>query len=93
MRSIKSLSDWFHNFPVGPKLPISCSGPSMVTSPDGQGVILLGCYPPSEQSSLMFQLRKNNNGILSWNEMPQKLKYPRTFSVAMLLPDYLVQCT
>ena len=65
----------------------------MVTSPDGQGVILLGCYPPSEQSSLMFQLRKNNNGFLSWNEMPQKLKYPRTFSVAMLLPDYLVQCT
>ena len=62
----------------------------MVTSPDGQGVILLGCYPNRES---LYELRKNNDGILAWTKLPQKLKYPRESTLAMLIPDEMVLCT
>ena len=42
----------------------------MVTNPDGDEVILLGCY---ENQDTLYEL-KNLDGILTWKEMPQKLK-------------------
>ena len=69
-------------------MPTTCRFPSMVTNPDGDGVILLGCY---ENQDTLYEL-KNLDGILTWKEMPQKLKYPRHSTVAMLIPDDLANC-
>ena len=55
---------------------------------DGRGVILLGCYVTQDT---LYEL-KNVDGILTWREMPQKLKYPRHSTVAMLIPDDLANC-
>ena len=60
----------------------------MVTSPNGQGVILLGCE--SDPKSL-YEFTKIN-GELIWRKMVQELKYPRSYSLAMLVPDDLVTC-
>ena len=74
---------------VGPKLLEPCSGSSMITSPFGEGVILLGCR---EHKEAFYELN-NSNGILSWRKMKQQLKYPRSDTVAMLVPDELVSCS
>ena len=61
----------------------------MITSPNGQGVILLGCE--SDPKSL-YELTKTNGGELIWRKMVQELKYPRSYTLAMLVPDDLVTC-
>ena len=76
-------------FIVGPQLPNRCGYPSMVTTPDGQGVILLGCAQSRES---IFQLTKKNNGQFSWNILPQKIQNPRYGSIAMLIPDEFTNC-
>ena len=60
----------------------------MITSPDGHGIILLGCY---ESMDKIYELR-NIDGDLQWNILPQKLKHPRTNTVTMLIPDDLTNC-
>ena len=60
----------------------------MITSPDGNGVILLGC---SASRDIIYELRIFN-GDLEWIEISQKLKYPREHTVPMLIPDYLTNC-
>ena len=75
-------------FVSGPKLPINCIFGSMITSPDGNGVILLGC---SASRDTIYEL-KNVNGGFEWIEKFQKLKYPREHTVPMLIPDYLTNC-
>ena len=66
----------------------SCISPSLVPSPNGEGVILLGCENNPRD---MFEL-KNKNGVLAWMKMTQKLEYPRSHTNAMLIPDTLVNC-
>ena len=74
---------------LGPKLPHKCAYPTMVTSPNGNGIILLGCY---EKRDAIYEL-SNTNGTFQWLEMTQKLQYPRTETVAMLIPDDLTNCS
>ena len=59
-----------------------------MTSPNGDGVILLGC---NEHRESFFELT-SKNGHLEWSKMQQNLKYQRYSSVAMLVPDDLVTC-
>ena len=74
---------------LGPELPDPCGYPSMVTSPDGQGVILLGC---AQSRETLFELTRKKNGQFSWNILPQKIQNPRYGSIAMLVPDELTNC-
>ena len=61
----------------------------MVTSPNEQGVILIGC---DEQNKSIYELI-NNDGILSWKKMSQKLKYPnKSRPTVFFIPDDLVTC-
>ena len=57
---------WSDNWEYGPDLIEPCWYSSMVTSPDGQGVILLGCYPNRES---LYELRKNDE--LKFKGRPQ----------------------
>ena len=61
----------------------------MVTSPNEQGVILIGC---GEQNKSIYELI-NNDGILSWKKMSQKLEYPnKSRPTVFFIPDDLVTC-
>ena len=62
----------------------------MVTSPDGQGIILVGC---SESNEAIYELKNNETGNLEWKLMTQKLQHPRSVTVAMLIPDELTNCS
>ena len=64
----------------------------MVTSPDGQGVILLGCYDDFGNISEVIYELKAMNDILTWEKMAQKMSRPKSRSVAMLVPDEITDC-
>ena len=64
----------------------------MITSPNGEGVILVGCFDMNNYSPNIYELI-HENGNLIWKIKPQKLKYPRTLTVSMLIPDEITTCT
>ena len=74
-------------------MPANCSfsGPSsMITAPNGDGIILIGCDTNKEK---IYKMSWNTNGeFLEWTTMKQTLKYPRELSVAMLIPYELTNC-
>ena len=67
-----------------------CRASNLVTSPDGTGVILLGCA--DDNSGNIYELREFD-GKLAWQEMSQKLKFPRSSAVAFAVPDNFANCT
>ena len=74
--------------PKGPELMDKCQYGKMVTSPSGQGAILVGC---NENPESLYELR-NISGQLEWRKMKQTLQYPRYFTIAITIPDNLVNC-
>ena len=74
----------------GPDLPDECTWGSMVTSPTGDGVILLGCY---ENRDAIYKMAPDSNGAFVWTKMKQKLKYPRTYQpIVAPIDDEQVTC-
>ena len=64
----------------------------MVSSPYGDGVILVGCL---EHSNALYRSIVNNDGIemtLEWRTMQITLQYLRDSTVAILIPDELTNC-
>ena len=61
----------------------------MVRSSNGREAILVGCEINPEK---IFKLRWNNEFSLEWVLMKQELKYPKTGTIAMLIPDELTNC-
>ena len=51
-------------------------------------ILILGCEGHPED---IYEL-VNTDGALSWKKMSQKLLYPRSHTISMLLPDNLVNC-
>jgi hypothetical protein len=68
-------------------------GASLLPSPDGQGVIVIGGYSDGDgvQSS-MYKLICDQLEC-KWSEMEQQLQIARRYFVAMLIPDALTNCT
>ena len=56
----------------------------MVSSSNSREAFLVGC---AENPEKIYKLRWNNGETLEWVLMKQKLKYPRSNAVAMLIPD------
>ena len=61
----------------------------MVSSSNGQEAILVGC---AENPEKIYKLRWCNATNLEWVLMWQKLKYPRSNAVAILIPYALTHC-
>ena len=76
-------------FITGPKLPQNCIDGSMVSSSNGKETILVGC---KENPEKIYRLKWSNETILEWILMWQKLKYPRSNGVAILIPDAQTHC-
>ena len=64
----------------------------MVTSPNGQGVVLIGCTDKNKSSRNNIYQLIQKMGKLQWKQMNQTLKYPRYKAVSMLIPDELATC-
>ena len=56
---------------------------------DGKTVYLLGCF---ENPESIYELHSNENGMLAWKKTEQELKYPRSNTIAMSVPDEFVIC-
>ena len=61
----------------------------MVSSSNGQEAILVGCRENPEK---IYKLKWSIQANLEWVLMKQKLKYPRSNAVAMLISDALTHC-
>ena len=62
----------------------------MITSPSGDGVILLGCEDYKEN---IYQMAADSNGDFVWSRMKQTLKYPRTYRpIISYIDDDLTNC-
>ena len=91
LNTVEILDDESTSWRIGPPLPISVFGFSMVEDQRG-GVISLGGYLSGAQpTNLMYRLR--NSESTSWELMPHKLASPRAFFTAIMIPDFKVNCT
>ena len=71
-------------FYLGPDLFDPCSFGSLVSSPNGEWIALLGCI---ENPSKIYKLEGE-----AWTEYPQVLNYPKFFGLAFPISDDLVNC-
>ena len=61
----------------------------MATLPSGNEAVLVGCFydnPGPDLSDKIYKLTWQG-GNLKWELLPQKMKHPRTSTVAMFIPD------
>ena len=88
---------------IGPELPgpYKRYGSTMITSPTGKGVILIGGEfqhkPDKEGRVRMMQKKLHSNELielsgdsidsLKWTDLDQKLVYPRKDHVSFLIPN------
>ena len=77
----------------GPNLPYTVGKSQMVTSPDGNGIILIGGQHDYHTTAKILELRRDTNGwASSWTTMKQKLKYARNQHVAIPIPNEFTMC-
>ena len=69
----------------GPKLPFAISNASMVTSPNQNGVIIIGGISENISNPLksLFELHFDHEGKMAWTKLDQELNYPRAFHVSI----------
>ena len=72
-------------FISGPKLPFELSRSTMVTSPSGKGVVVIGGYNKNGYKDALLELK----GISSkeWVPLKQTLQHVRENHVAIPIPD------
>ena len=72
-------------------MPKACSSHAHVKTPNGDGIILVGCALGSHTKDL-FKLEWKDETTLEWSTMTQKLKYSRYENAAMYVPNNMVNC-
>ncbi len=78
----------------GPKLPGALQGPSMVPSPSGNGVVIIGGKQDSyfNEVGTLLELQISEDSSMTWVEMRASLKFPRSGHLSMLIPEDLTSC-
>ena len=84
----------FHkkNILVGPKLPQKCEYGSMVSLPNENEAVLVGCVDENHDITEKIYKLTWQGEHLKWVTMVQKLKYPRYGAVAMLVQNEITNC-
>ena len=84
LSKLKFLFCYFLFFILGPKLPHNLYGTSMVTAPNGNGVVIIGGYDDilGEDSNLIFEMKGD---LTTWSKIEQALHFPRVNHVAIPL--------
>jgi len=72
----------------GPKLPFKLSQASMVTSPTGRGVVIIGGWNENSKkySTSLFEL---DGRTMEWVKLKQKLEHGRVGHISFPIPDDL----
>ena len=76
----------------GPSLPRDLEEFTMITSPEGNGVIAIGGRSGREFESAIFKMTCTGSLNCEWTELEQKLDIGRIDHVAFLIPDELTNC-
>ena len=71
-------------FNLGPDLLEPCDDGSLVSSPNGEWIALLGCR---QNPSKIYKLEGG-----AWTVYQKELKYPKRSGLAFLISDDLVNC-
>ena len=71
-------------FNLGPELLEPCTFGSLVSSPNGEWIALLGC---AENPSNIYKLEGE-----TWTLYPKELTYPKYLGLAFPISDDLVNC-
>ena len=76
-------------FFLGPKLPFTIGGGStMVSSPIGKGVVIIGGYTAYglEKSVHLIELSGDSIKSLKWTQLQQSLLTPKACHVSFIIP-------
>ena len=69
-------------------MPKKCMELALVTIPNGEGIIAVGC-----ENTDIYRLVWKDENTLEWSTMTQKLKYKRyENAAAMYIPNDMVTC-
>ena len=76
----------------GPKLPFQLSFSSMVPSPSGRGLVVIGGWNDNEgkHSNVLLELKGSS---MEWVPLKQTLQYARHCHVAIPIPDDWEYCS
>ena len=72
------------SFILGPKLPFRLKGSTMIPSPTGKGILMIGGYKYKIRASVgiassdILELSGDSKKKLRWKFLQQKLQYPRS---------------
>ena len=73
---------------TGPELPYGIAYSAMATSPDGNGVILVGGYKYPYNSDSILELKADGQGwVGAWITLSTKLQYARKYHV--IIPVFM----
>ena len=92
-----NLSDQASGWVEGPSMPRELMEFSMMTSPDGDGVLVVGGISGRDYQSSILKMTcsKETCGVdlkCEWTELESKLEISRKDQVAFLIPDNLTSC-
>ena len=85
-----SLNTVFH---LGPKLPVEKSSYQIVTSPMGDGVLMLGGFEDGTYSKEIWQLKCHNDVACNWARTPYELPTERSGFTAFYVPEKSMSCS
>ena len=78
---------------LGPKLPRRLGYPTMICSPSGKGVVIIGGQQFSftkkeyEYSDALIELSGYSLDSLKWTVLQQKLRFPRHMHLSFSIPN------
>jgi len=89
LNTVEVLDEGSDVWRLGPKLPVSLQGVSMVRHPDG-GVVLIGGSNNRTYSDALYYLPHAGYGA-QWEKLPQRLALSRDYQTAILVPDDIME--
>ena len=71
------------SFILGPKLPFRLKGSTMIPSPTGNGVLVIGGFKHKLNTATdILELSGDSKKTFGWKLLQQKLQYPRSDLIA-----------
>lgn len=94
---VDNMNEYFSQTLIaGPDLPKRCLFAKMITSPEGDGVILLGTRCKSQIKGNItqefYQLKPISDGTFEWIALSKKLMYDRIDPIMVYIDESKVNC-
>ncbi len=91
LSSVEILDQASNEWKDGPPLPTSMYSSRMVEDPNGGVILVGGISDLNGFEDSLYRLPHGGAGAV-WIKMDQKLKIGRYWHVAILVPDYIIEC-